>query len=79
MIAVIGAFTGGYIVGRLENPARPPRTCESAQAQMLALEQCLKFRPLCSSVTVDDFAEYRDNKNWRREHCAYSGDGFQSQ
>jgi hypothetical protein len=55
------------------------RTCESAQAQMLSLEQCLKFRPLCVSVEVADFTEYRDNKLFRAEHCSLSADGFQSE
>jgi len=60
--------------------AKPLPTCTSVHLEQLAFTQCLKMRPACSSVTVDDFIKYQENKNWLEGECpALSGDDFLSQ
>lgn len=61
-------------------PFQSRRTCESVEIENRSLEQCLRHRPTCESVTIQSFIDYYDNENWANKHCsADSGGGFLSQ
>lgn len=80
-VVTLVAFAGGYYVGWLDGQrSDPERTCKSVALEQKALEICLKYRPTCESVTIEDFVVYYDNKDWLDAICpANSGDGFLSQ
>ena len=78
IILTVLAFVAGYIVG---TPGEPERTCESAQRERIAFQQCLRHQPACSHAGVESFMRYYDNRDWLRANCpdTDSGDGFLSQ
>ena len=77
----VGIVIGALVIGIMwwtSEPNMPPRerTCRSVYIERMALEQCLKHRPTCESVTVEDFTRHYDNKDWEQEHCPDSAGGF---
>ena len=81
LMFVLGLVAGVSLHFGITYQPAPERTCETAQRENLALEQCLRYRPSCTSVEVSDFERYHSNKDWIAEHCPAtdSGDGFLSQ
>jgi hypothetical protein len=84
MIKYMLVFLAGWIISVpvyiYWDNSEPEPTCEYIELKQKAFEMCLRHRPTCAEVTVEDFIAYYEQKNWLDAHCpANSGDGFLSQ
>lgn len=81
LIVIAACVLGWALNDVFTKPSMPPRDCEVTARENLAFSQCLRHRPACSSVEVEDFVRYHENRDWLEANCpeSDSGDGFLSQ